>query len=146
MRKYTRYCIVPLVELKRSQNAISDLLGLCLCHQNSLFVIVMLSWSVFWMSDEPFAGRSRISATGVLTIVAYQFVLAEGLPRVAYLTLLDKLMIVSFGLLAVTVLESLLVSRHPRGSAAALRIDRAARWVFPVAYVAMIFAVFQTSG
>lgn len=111
-----------------------------------LIVIVMLSWSIFWMGDERFAGRSRISATGVLTIVAYQFVLAEGLPRVGYLTVLDKVMIVSFGLLAVTVLESLLVSRHPEGSEAALRIDRTARWVFPIAYAVMIALVFLTSG
>ena len=111
-----------------------------------LFVIVMLSWSVFWMGDERFAGRSRVSATGVLTIVAYQFVLAEGLPRVSYLTVLDKIMIISFGLLAVSVLESLLVSRHPEGSAAALRIDRAARWTFPLAYGLMIALVFWTSG
>jgi len=111
-----------------------------------LFIIVVLSWSVFWMGDERFAGRSRISATGVLTIVAYQFVLAEGLPRVTYLTLLDKIMIVSFGLLAVTVLESLLVSRHPEGSEAALRIDSAARWIFPLAYGLMVAFVFWTSG
>ncbi len=111
-----------------------------------LFIIVMLSWSVFWMTDEPFAGRSRISATGVLTIVAYQFVLAEGLPRVAYLTLLDKVMIASFGLLAVTVLESLIVSRQPFGSEAAIRIDRTARWLFPLAYAGVIVIVFWTSG
>jgi hypothetical protein len=98
------------------------------------------------MGDERFAGRSRISATGVLTIVAYQFVLAEGLPRVGYLTVLDKVMIVSFGLLAVTVLESLLVSRQPEGSEAALRIDRTARWVFPLAYALMVALIFWASG
>ncbi|MBW2424738.1 MAG: hypothetical protein JRG86_10840 [Deltaproteobacteria bacterium] len=111
-----------------------------------LFIIVMLSRSVFWMSDESFAGGSPISATGVLTIVAYQFVLAEGLPRVAYLTLLDQIMIASFGLLAVTVVESLLVSRQPRGSEAALRIDRTARWLFPLAYGLTIIFIFWTSG
>ena len=60
--------------------------------------------------------------------------------------LLDKVMIVSFGLLAVTVLESLLVSRHSRGSEVALRIDRTSRWLFPLAYVLMIVFVFLTSG
>lgn len=108
-----------------------------------LFVIVGLSWSVFWMTEERFAGRSRITATGVLTIVAYQFVVADDLPRVAYLTLIDKLMIVSFLLLAVTVLESLLVARHqgtehapasPDGHTRAKAIDRTARWFFPAVY------------
>lgn len=111
-----------------------------------LVVIVAISWSVFWMSDERFAGRSRISATGVLTIVAYQFVLGEGLPRVAYLTVLDKIMIISFGLLAVTTLESLLVSRQPEGSEAAHRIDRASRLLFPLVYGLLVGVVLLTSG
>ena len=33
-----------------------------------LIVIVALSWSIFWMTDERFSARSRISATGVLTL------------------------------------------------------------------------------
>ncbi len=112
-----------------------------------LLIIVALSWSVFWMPDERFAGRSRISATGVLTIVAYQFVIAEDLPRVAYLTLLDKMMIISFGVLAVTVLESLLVSRHQDANPErAHRIDARAKWLFPLTYAVMLaLAWFTTS-
>ncbi len=111
-----------------------------------LLIIVALSWSVFWMTDERFAGRSRISATGVLTIVAYQFVIAEDLPRVAYLTLLDKMMILSFLILAVTVLESLLVARHqdsdPRR---AHRIDDRAKWLFPTSYALMLALAWFTT-
>jgi hypothetical protein len=112
-----------------------------------LIVIVALSWSVFWMTDERFSGRSRISATGVLTIVAYQFVFAENLPRVGYLTLLDQVMIGSFGLLAVTVLESLLVDRANREDPAkAIQIDRTSRWLFPAVYAAMLAAIALFAG
>jgi len=112
-----------------------------------LIVIVALSWSVFWMTDERFAARSRISATGVLTIVAYQFVFAENLPRVGYLTLLDQVMIGSFVLLAVTVLESLLVDRANRDDPAnAIRIDRVSRWLFPAVYAVMLAAIALLAG
>jgi hypothetical protein len=112
-----------------------------------LIIIVALSWSIFWMSEERVAGRSRITATGVLTIVAYQFVVAEDLPRIAYLTLLDKVMILSFVLLAVTVVQSLVIARYqdddmPR----ALRIDRASRWIFPSAYLLLLALVATTAG
>ena len=96
--------------------------------------------------DEPLGGRTRITATGVLTIVAYQFVASEQLPRVAYLTLLDKIMVISFALLAVTVLESLLVSRKPAGSPEAHAIDRRSRWLFPLAYALLLAVVVLTSG
>ena len=112
-----------------------------------LVVIVALSWSVFWMTGERFSARSRISATGVLTIVAYQFVFAENLPRVGYLTLLDQVMIGSFGLLAVTVLESLLVDRANRDDPAkAIRIDHTSRWLFPAVYAAMLAAIALFAG
>jgi hypothetical protein len=112
-----------------------------------LIVIVALSWSVFWMTDERFSARSRISATGVLTVVAYQFVFAENLPRVGYLTLLDQVMIGSFGLLAVTVLESLLVDRANREEPEkAIRIDRTSRWLFPAVYAVMLAAITLFAG
>jgi hypothetical protein len=109
-----------------------------------MIVIVALSWSIFWMPEERFAHRSRITATGVLTIVAYQFAFAADLPRVGYLTLLDKAMILSFGLLAVTMLESLMISpwqeSHPER---ALRTDRLSRIVFPAVYATGLLSILK---
>jgi hypothetical protein len=112
-----------------------------------LLIIVALSWSIFWMPDERFASRSRITATGVLTIVAYQFAFGGDLPRIGYLTLMDKTMIVSFGLLAVTVLESLMISpwqeSHPEW---AMRVDQISRMVFPGSYLVMLLLIFYSGG
>ena len=107
-----------------------------------LALIVVLSWAVFWMKDEPFAGRTRVSLTGVLTIVAYQFAIGNTLPRVPYLTLMDELMIASFLLIAITVLENLLVAHYQETNPArALRVDRTARWLFPALYAAVVVLV-----
>ena len=112
-----------------------------------LVVIVALSWSVFWMTDERFSSRSRISSTGVLTIVAYQFVFAKDLPRLGYLTLLDQIMIGSFILLAVTVFESLLVDRASQTDPLkAIQIDRTSRWLFPVVYATLLGAIGLSAG
>ena len=111
-----------------------------------LLIIVALSWSVFWMPEEKFGIRVRTTATGILTIVAYQFVAGQALPRLGYLTLMDKIMVGSFVLLGVTVLESYLVSRFPEEERdKAFRIDRAARWVFPLAYASMIALISITA-
>lgn len=108
-----------------------------------LLLIVALSWSVFWMVEEKFGIRVRTSATGVLTVVAYQFVASQDLPRVGYLTLLDKIMVISFVLLAVTVVESYIVSRYQADDPdRARRIDRMARWIFPLGYAGLIGFVF----
>jgi hypothetical protein len=56
-------------------------------------------------------------------------------------------MIGSFGLLAVTVLESLLVDRANREDPAkAIRIDRTARWLFPTVYAAMLTTIVLSAG
>jgi len=110
-------------------------------------VIVVLSWSIFWMSDETAVNRIRLTATGVLTIVAYQFVVGRDLPRIAYLTLLDKVMIVSFMLLAVSVLPSLLVSYVQKDDMLrAKRIDRLSRILFPATYLVLLLLIVATSG
>jgi DNA ligase (NAD+) len=81
-----------------------------------------------------------------LTIVAYQFVASQNLPRVGYLTLMDKIMVISFLLLGVTVLESYIVSRYQADNPErAHSIDRAARWVFPLSYATLIAIVVLTA-
>jgi hypothetical protein len=111
-----------------------------------LLLIVALSWSIFWMVDERFGSRVRVSATGILTIVAYQFVAGQNLPRVNYLTLIDKIMVGSFLILAITVLESYVVSRYATDNRErARKVDRAARWAFPLSYALLILFVFFTT-
>jgi len=112
-----------------------------------LLIIVALSWSVFWMDDERFGARVRMSATGILTVVAYQFVASQNLPRIGYLTVMDKITVISFLLLATTVLESYVVSRYAeQDHDKAMRIDRIARWAFPASFLLLIAAVLRAGA
>ena len=112
-----------------------------------LTLIVMLSWSVFWMGKESLGGRMRISSTAFLTIVAYQFAISGSLPKVAYLTLMDKVMIAAFILIALSALENMVaVTMSERNPGGAAKIDRRSRWVFPIAYVAIIAIVALVGG
>lgn len=48
-----------------------------------LLLIVMLSWSVFWMDQSSLGDRVSVSFIGILTVVAYQIILSETLPRIS---------------------------------------------------------------
>jgi hypothetical protein len=101
-----------------------------------LSLIVALSWSVFWMPTESLANRIRFASTAFLTIVAYQFAVAGNLPKVAYLTLMDQLMIGSFVLIALSALASMMyVQIREVDPDRAVRFDARCRWLFPLAYV-----------
>ena len=109
-----------------------------------MLLIVSMIWSIFWIDLESLADRLNISFIGVLTIVAYQFVIIENMPRMSYLTFTDTLLLVSFVTMSVTIPQSLYVyslSRVGKKNRAAV-IDRTCRWALPVGYVVMVITTF----
>lgn len=108
-----------------------------------LIVLVSVVWSIFWVEIDSLADRLNISFIGVLTIVAYQFVLVENMPRMSYLTFLDSVLIASFVMMALTVPQSLLIHSLVRKGRQRLgrTIDRTSRWAFPLAYLLTLAAV-----
>ena len=109
-----------------------------------LVVLVSMAWSTFWLDPESISDRLNISFVGVLTIVAYQFVVIDNMPRNSYLTFTDTLLLVSFLITSLTIPHSLYVkSLTERGrTSTAHRLDTICRWAFPFAYAAAIFGFF----
>ncbi len=113
-----------------------------------LLVLVSVVWSIFWIEIDTLADRLNISFIGVLTIVAYQFVLVDNMPRMSYLTLTDTVLLVSFLMMAATVPQSLLIHTLVRKGEQkiARRIDRTCHWAFPLAYGLLLTAVAYRYG
>jgi hypothetical protein len=105
-----------------------------------LLVIVSMIWSIFWIDSSSLADRLNVSFIGVLTIVAYQFVVVEHMPRMSYLTFTDTLLLVSFVTMSATIPQSLAVHSLTRcgREARARRIDGICRWAFPLAYLLLV--------
>jgi len=113
----------------------------------TVIIIVALTWVVFWMSDERLGRRAGVSSSGILTVIAYQFVTTATLPRVSYLTVADRVMTVSIITIAATMVVSVIVDRigieNPAGR---LRVDRACRWIFPAVYLGLLGFVIGRNG
>jgi hypothetical protein len=105
-----------------------------------LVVLVSVMWSIFWIDIDSLADRLNVSFIGVLTIVAYQFVVIENMPRMSYLTFTDTLLLISFVTMAATIPQSLtihtLVRKGKQGLART--IDRTSRWAFPLVYFTLV--------
>jgi hypothetical protein len=109
-----------------------------------LLVIVSMIWSIFWIDIESLADRLNVAFIGVLTIVAYQFVVIENMPRMSYLTFTDTLLLVSFVTMSATIPQSLFIHslvRQGRQQQARV-IDGICRWAFPVGYTLLVAATF----
>ncbi|HSF30823.1 MAG TPA: hypothetical protein VLK82_10180 [Candidatus Tectomicrobia bacterium] len=74
-----------------------------------LVVIVLVSFSVFWMDRSSLGDRLSVSFIGILTGVAYQIVMSEHLPRISYVTLMHGFLNLSFLTMCATVVINLVV-------------------------------------
>jgi hypothetical protein len=105
-----------------------------------LGLMVILSWSVFWMERSSLGDRINVSFIGILTAVAYQIVVSEVLPHISYVTLMNGFLQLSFLVMCATVVVNLVVgSLDKRGEVAAGdRVDRRCRWIFPLVYFGLL--------
>jgi len=105
----------------------------------TVIIITTLTFVVFFMSGEGLGRRAGISSSGILTVIAYQFVTTSSLPRVSYLTVADQVMTLSIITIAATMAVSIVVDRRDlKDLAARQRIDRTCRVVFPLVYLTLL--------
>lgn len=108
-----------------------------------LLLMVAISWAVFWMNLDTInlAERLGVSITSLLTVVAFDFLTNDNLPRLPFATRLDALYNIAYVLIAGTVLLSVVAHNlHRRSTDRAARLDRWARWLYPVVSVAAVVA------
>ena len=103
-------------------------------------LLVVLSWSVFWMDRESLGNRMDISFIGILTVVAYQIMIGSSLPRIPYFTLMSAFIYASFFTMSASVLVNLVVDRLDRTGKKERgdRLDRVCRWAFPAGYATLL--------
>jgi len=105
-----------------------------------LCLIVMMSWSAFWIDPRNINPRLALAATSMLTLIAYQFTVNALLPKIGYLTTMDKFVLSSSFLVFLALAEALLTGRlaNMDRDAGAEKVNRMARWLFPSIYLVII--------
>ena len=102
-----------------------------------LLLIVMLSWLVFWMSAQALEAQMGVSVTCILSVIAFNFVIADSLPKIPYLTLLDLWVLISYLFVFMSAVENVgchYLTNSGRQTTAD-RIDWVCRWAFPLGFV-----------
>ena len=109
-----------------------------------LILIVILSFSVFWMDMSSIGDRLSVSFIGILTSVAYQTIISDQMPHIAYPTLMHWFLNLSFLTMCATVVINLVVNTLDKRGKMELgdRIDRLCRWGFPLAYFGITLVSF----
>jgi hypothetical protein len=58
-----------------------------------LTLLVLAMWAIFWINPEALSDRLNISFIGILSVIAYQFVVEGDMPRIDYFTFTDGFML-----------------------------------------------------
>lgn len=109
-------------------------------------LIVVMSWSVFWIDPVEFGAQVGLSATSVLTMIAFIFASSNMLPRLAHFTLLDRYVAWSTVFVFLALLQSLStgVLAAQNRVELARRIDVASRIAFPLAFFLLCIVFYQS--
>lgn len=101
-----------------------------------LGLIVMLSWSIFWMDRESLSNRMDISFIALLTVVAFQIMVEQTLPAIPDVTLMAGFLALNYLLIGATIIINLVVDHLDRSGRRGDGdvLDRRCRWIFPLAY------------
>lgn len=109
-----------------------------------LCLIVAMSWAVFWIDPAAFGTQLGLSATAMLTLIAFIFATTNMVPALGYFTRLDFFIGGATILVFLALLESLMTSylvTQDQGNLA-MRIDRLCRIVFPLLFLTIAAVVF----
>lgn len=105
-----------------------------------LFVIVMMSWLVFWIDQSLGSSKISVAVTSMLTLIAYRFAIGNEVPKLPYLTSLDAFIFISTILVFLALIEVITTSAlwSNDRKTMARKIDRYCRVIFPIAFVVLI--------
>lgn len=108
-----------------------------------MIVIVIVLMFVFLIDPTDLGDRLQVSFIGILTVVAYQFVIADKLPNIPYFTLADGILTCSFVIMILTTLQSAYVKiLSEKNLDAANRFDKLSMIYYLGMYLLAMLVVF----
>jgi len=99
--------------------------------------LVWLSFSVFYIRAIALQSKLSVSMGSLLTLVAYNFIFGDDLPKLSYITVLDAWILLSYlfaGLSTIITIWSYWAYHQENQTGTYNTIDRKLRWIVPGAY------------
>ena len=107
-----------------------------------IIFILVISWSVFWVRGSEIEAKVNITIVCLLSLIAYNFIIDEDLPKLSYLTFLDAFILLSYfytGIATILCVYSF-VKKLKSGEDLSV-VDRNAQWVGPSSYFFILFSM-----
>jgi len=107
-----------------------------------LLVVLVLAYLVFYIPDHEIGTASALTVTALLAAIAFQWTLNDSLPKVSYMTIVDKIFYLVyffiFYALMQTVLTYNLSSQGERMKKLSDLIENHSRYLFPALFLILL--------
>jgi Neurotransmitter-gated ion-channel ligand binding domain/Neurotransmitter-gated ion-channel transmembrane region len=109
-----------------------------------LVLIVIMSWSGFWIDPVNANSQISVAVTSMLTLIAYRYAVDIQVPRLPYVTRIDLFFLVSTLLVFFSLIEVLVttVLDNNQQTERAKKIDHYCRAIFPAIFAIASMAIF----
>jgi len=127
------------IEISRNPTGIMLKLGL------PLFLVLFLSYLVFFIPDHEISTASALTVTSLLAAIAFQWTINDSLPKVSYYTTVDRVFYLVYSFIfyamAQTVFTYNLSNGNPRAKKISQTIELHSRWIFPVSFILILLQI-----
>lgn len=110
--------------------------------------LILLSWVTFFIKVNELNSRVTISIVCFLSLIAYNFVVDDNLPKLNYLTFMDKFILVSYIFSGIPTIQTVFVEylSVSKKTLLSAQIDKLFRSYFLVGYLIAILMITVSSG
>lgn len=100
-----------------------------------IFIILIICWSVFWISGIQLESRLTVTSVSFLALIAYNYVVEDDLPKIGYSTILDYIILSSYVFAGLaTILTVYSYTNCKKNGYEFCNVDYLARYLGPIIY------------
>ena len=112
-----------------------------------LLVVLILDYLVFYIPNYKFGTASALTVTALLAAIAFQWTLNDSLPKVSYMTIVDKIFYLVYSFIfyamAQTVITFNLSKLSDDMKKLSHRIEVHSRYLFPVLFCILLLLLLK---
>ena len=106
-----------------------------------IFLILIVCWSVMWLTAKEVESRLTVTTVCLLSLVAYNFVIDQDLPRLAYFTKMDYIISLSYLFAALPTLIAVLEYRFYKLYDREISFTNIINYTGPLIYIAIVLGI-----
>ena len=117
-----------------------------------LFVVLFLAYLVFFIPDYEIGTASALTVTALLAGIAFEWTIKDSLPKVSYLTLIDKLFYLVYFFIFYAMVQTIITFNLSKGSEKNKlfimiftnmdNIEEKSKYIFPLLFIIMCALLF----